>query len=517
MDTVRHKARARALAVLGTGSDVGKSMLVAGLCRLVYRAGISVAPFKAQNMSNNAAVTRQGGEIGRAQALQAEACGIESHVDMNPILLKPDSDESAQVVMQGRVRGRSDASALFDRTSEFRRIAYESYSRLANRVDAIILEGAGSAAEVNLRHCDVANWPMVDYADASVLLVADIDRGGVFAQVLGTLDLLTLEERRRIIGVVINKFRGRRELFVEGTTFLEKRSGIPVLGVVPFLSGLRLDQEDSLDHGRQTVFSDSMVNVAVVLLPRMSNFTDFNALAAEPGVALCYADSPEHFAKADVVIIPGSKNTIADMRYIYEQGIAARITTHASHGGELVGLCGGYQMLGRSVEDPFGAEAGGLVQGLGLLNVSTQLGRTKITQLVEAIPLHFDFESTTRVKGYRIHMGVTVRTDERPCFQLCAGSSADETSDVSETVDGAMNASGLIWGSYIHGMFDEPEFRAAWLNRIRARKGVPLVSVEVSRNSSSMLRKQMDRWADHLAQHLDIQPLWRALNHGAGQ
>lgn len=517
MDKVMHKARAKALAVLGTGSDVGKSMLVAGLCRLVYRAGISVAPFKAQNMSNNAAVTVEGGEIGRAQALQAEACGMDSHVDMNPILLKPDSDESAQVIMQGRVRGRSDAFSIFDRTSEFRRIAQESYSRLATRVDAIIIEGAGSAAEVNLRHCDVANWPMAVYADASVLLVADIDRGGVFAQVLGTLDLLTLEERRRIIGVVINKFRGRRELFVEGTTFLEKRSGIPVLGVVPFLSGLRLDQEDSLDHGRQTVFSDATVNVAVVLLPRMSNFTDLNALAAESDVVLCYADRPEQFMKADVVIIPGSKNTIADMRYIHEHGIAALIRMHANRGGELVGLCGGYQMLGRSVEDPFGAEAGGSIQGLGLLNVSTQLGRTKFTKLAEAIPLHFGFQSPTSVKGYQIHMGVTVRTDERPCFQLCSNRSAVLTSDIVEMVDGAINASGLIWGTYIHGVFDEPDFRAAWLNRIRTRKGLPQVSAEVSRDSSAMLRRQMDRWADHLVQHMDMQPIWRALSHGGGQ
>lgn len=516
MDKVIHKTRAKALAVLGTGSDVGKSLLVAGVCRLAYRAGISVAPFKAQNMSNNAAVTKQGGEIGRAQALQAEACGMESHVDMNPILLKPDSDESAQVVVQGRVRGRSDAFAIFDRTSEFRRIAQESYSRLANRADAIILEGAGSAAEVNLRHCDVANWPMVGYADASVLLVADIDRGGVFAQVLGTLDLLTSEERCRIIGVAINKFRGRPELFVEGKEFLERRSGIPVLGIVPFLPGLRLDQEDSLDHGRPTVFSDSTVNIAVVLLPRMSNFTDFNALAAEPDVALRYADRPEQFAKADVVIIPGSKNTIGDMRYIREHGVAALITMHANNGGELVGLCGGYQMLGRSVEDQFGAEAGGSVRGLGLLNVSTQLGRTKITKLVEAVPLHFDFQSPTRVKGYQIHMGVTARADERPCFQLCADQSAAGISDMSELADGAINASGLIWGTYIHGVFDEPDFRAAWLNRIRARKGLPLVSAEVARNNSAMLRRQVDRWADHLGQHLDMQPLWRALNHGAG-
>lgn len=510
-----HKTRARALAVLGTGSDVGKSVLVAGLCRLVYRAGISVAPFKAQNMSNNAAVTRQGGEIGRAQALQAEACGMESHVDMNPILLKPDSDESAQVVMQGRVRGRSDALALFDRTGEFRRIAQESYARLAERVDAIILEGAGSAAEVNLRRCDVANWPMVVFADASVLLVADIDRGGVFAQVLGTLDLLTAEERSRIIGIVINKFRGRQELFAEGREFLEKRSGIPVLGVVPFLSGLRLDQEDSLDYGRETVFSDSTINIAVVLLPRMSNFTDFNALAVEPDVVLRYADRPEHFAKADVLIIPGTKNTIADMRYIHEQGITALITTHANNGGELVGLCGGYQMLGVSVDDPLAVEAGGFIQGLGLLNVSTRLDRTKTTTLVEAVPLHVECKSPTPVKGYQIHMGVTVRTDERPCFQICTDQSAVASAGMAEVMDGAMNASGLIWGTYIHGVFDEPDFRSAWLNRIRARKGLSLVNAEVSRNSSSLLRKQVDRWADHLAQYVDMQPLWRALNHGA--
>ncbi len=507
-------SRAKAVAVLGTASDVGKTLLVAAFCRLLHRGGIRVAPFKAQNMSNNAFVTPEGGEIGRAQALQAQACHLDPHVDMNPILLKPESDACSQVVVHGRVWGKSGTDSYFTRTGEFLRLAQESYARLAQQYQAVVIEGAGSAAEVNLRYCDFVNWPMVSYADAPVVLVADIDRGGVFAQVLGTLDLLSPEDRRRVIGIVVNKFRGQPALFADGRAFLEARAGIPILGVLPYLRDLRLDQEDSLDvGGRQTPFAPDAVNIAVVLLPRMSNFTDFNALAAEPGVALRYAAGPEDLSGADAVILPGSKNTIGDLRYLFEAGMAKAIRAHLEKGCEVVGLCGGYQMLGSAIEDPLGVESGGSSPGLHLLDVTTVLGAAKITTLVEATALHLDIRTPARVKGYRMHMGVTTRGGARPCFHIRNDHTAP--SDAHNAVDGGVNDNGLVWGTYIHGVFDEPEFRAAWLNRLRIRKGLRPMDTAVSKKTSDTLRHELDRWADHVEQYLDLRPVWSALNQGA--
>lgn len=306
-----HSARTTAIAVLGTGSDVGKSLVAAGLCRLLHRAGIRVAPFKAQNMSLNSFVTPEGGEIGRAQALQAEACGLAPHVDMNPILLKPESDAKAQVVVQGRVYSTMHAQAYFTRSrnSGLFQAVQSSYERLAAQYDVIVIEGAGSAAEVNLRDRDLVNWATVELADAQVVLVGDIDRGGVFAQLIGTLDLIAPEERARVCGLVINKFRGDRALFADGVRFLRERTGIPVLGVLPFLRDLTLDQEDSLDVEvrQQVAFAEDRINIAVLLLPHMSNFTDFNMLSQEADVALRYVATPAEAAGADVW---GGRNSI---------------------------------------------------------------------------------------------------------------------------------------------------------------------------------------------------------------
>src|SRR3990172_5236225 len=294
--------------VMGTGSDVGKSAAAPGLCRIFHRAGIDVAPFKAQNMSLNSFVTSDGGEMGRAQVLQAKACGLPPHADMNPILLKPEADNCSQVIVQGKVWGKYDGRNYFARRDELFRFVQESYGRLAQHHDLIVIEGAGSAAEVNLRDKDIVNWPVAKMADARVLLVADIDRGGVFAQVIGTLDLLSSDERRRVIGIVVNKFRGDRSLFTDGVRFLEERARLPVLGVVPFLRELELDQEDSveIERWRHAHFTRDKVNLAVVLLPHMSNFTDFNRLAAEADVILRYAKTPAELGGADAGIIPGS-------------------------------------------------------------------------------------------------------------------------------------------------------------------------------------------------------------------
>lgn len=507
---------ARAFAVLGTGSDVGKSVITAGICRLLHRAGVRVAPFKAQNMSLNSFVTPDGREIGRAQALQATACGIPPHVDMNPILLKPESDSRSQVVVLGQVFARQEASTYFNHRQRLWAIVKESYERLASQYDVLVIEGAGSAAEVNLRQRDLVNWPVVIMADARVLLVADIDRGGVFAQVLGTLDLLQPAERERVCGIIINKFRGDTKLFDDGVQILESRSGIPVLGVVPLLRDLVLDQEDSLApvKRRQTRFASDRINIAVILLPHMSNFTDFNALEGEDDVALQYVRCPASLLDADIIILPGSKSTAADLTYVREKGFTPLLDTHLQKGREVIGICGGYQMLGRSIVDPDGIEQRGTKSGLGFLNIETTLTNIKYTVQVEACPTAEFMRERSPVRGYEIHMGVTRRVDELPSFRISRRAAPDSTvpsrtAGSEECFDGAIRKDGLVWGTYIHGVFDEPGFRRAWLNRARERKGLPPLGLHASQAVTSRLQGELDRWADHLSRHADLSRLLR--------
>ena len=517
----------KAIAILGTGSDVGKSLVTAGLCRLLYRAGVRVAPFKAQNMSLNSFVTAEGGEMGRAQVLQAKACGLAPHVDMNPILLKPEADAKSQVIVQGKVWRSQEARDYFDRKSQLFEFVKASYQRLSSQYDVMVIEGAGSAAEMNLRDRDIVNWPVVEMADASVILVADIDRGGVFAQVIGTMDLLAPEERRRVVGVVINKFRGDLTLFEDGVKILEDRTGVPVLGVVPYVRNLELDQEDSveIERFRLTPFGSKMVNVAVVLLPHMSNFTDFNQLAAEPDVALRYVSHPKDLQGADVVILPGSKTTIADLDYLKEHGFELALLGHGKRGGELVGICGGFQMLGQEVVDPHGVETGGVTKGLGLLPIKTELAQDKSMLQVTARPLWGEEERGCLVEGYEIHMGKTTSVQGvLPCFGILGqgGVSPSPQPVLPSTghlpgamgfqrVEGAMGFDGLVWGTYLHGVFDQPGFRRLWLNRVRLRKPLPPLAVEVSQAVSSRLELSMDRWADHLETHLDVNRIFSAL------
>ena len=507
---------ARAWAVLGTGSDVGKSLITAGICRLLHRTGVRVAPFKAQNMSLNSFVTPDGREMGRAQALQAEACGLPPHVDMNPILLKPESDNRSQVVVLGKVFAKQEASAYFDERPRLWSVVKESYARLSRQYDVMVIEGAGSAAEVNLRTRDLVNWPVVELADAQVLLVADIDRGGVFAQVIGTLDLLEPVERARVCGVIINKFRGDAKLFADGVDFLESRSGIPVLGVVPFLRDLMLDQEDSLDllRHQQTSFASDRINIAVILLPHMSNFTDFNVLAAEEDVVLKYVSAPSALVDADIVIIPGSKNTLADLSYVRENGFVPLLDNHLRGRREVIGICGGYQMLGRQIADPHCVEQGGTGIGLGYLNVETELKQMKYTTQVEACPTDFFLTGHGLVRGYQIHMGVTLRLDERPCFRVRGHSDLSEDVHSSNApnqgeFDGAIRKDGRVWGTYIHGVFDEPDFRRIWLNQVRKRKGLQPLDIHVSKSATARCQGELDRWADHLSAHIDLTCLIR--------
>jgi adenosylcobyric acid synthase len=493
----------KALAILGTGSDVGKSLIVAGLCRLLSRKGVRVAPFKAQNMALNSFVTLDGGEIGRAQALQAQACGIEPTVDINPILLKPESDSRSQVVVKGKVYEALDALAYFERKETLFNIVRDCYVRLATEYECVVIEGAGSAAEINLRDRDIVNWPVVELADASVLLVADIDRGGVFAQIIGTLDLLSPHERRRVRGVIVNKFRGDLRLFEDGVRILEARTGLPVLGVVPYLRDLRLDQEDSLDlaHSRSVQFKPDLTNVAVVLLPRMSNFTDFNVLAAEKDVALRFADSPDDLRGADVVILPGSKSTLEDLEYLVTSGFPGAVESHVQRGGELIGICGGYQMLGQEIADPKGLERGGTSLGLGFLDVATELDAPKICRQVRATSLLRNMEQYAPVRGYEIHMGRTSRGTAKPCFRI----EASETWEGDATGDeGAASENGRVWGTSIHGLFDQAGFRRSWLNRVRGRKGLPSISLCESELVTTQLGAQLDRWADHLEKYLSM-------------
>ena len=516
MGKTSHRTRAGSLAVLGTGSDVGKSLVAAGLCRILHRAGKRVAPFKAQNMSLNSFVTPDGGEMGRAQVLQAQACGLIPHVDMNPILLKPEADQRSQVIVHGKVWRTQDARTYFEGTSPLWTFVRASYERLANAYEVIVIEGAGSAAEVNLRDRDLANWSMVKLADARVVLVADIDRGGVFAQVIGTLDLLSSEERGRVFGVIINKFRGDIRMFDDGTRVLEARTGIPVLGIVPMLRDLVIDQEDSVEVARtnQAPFDSHHVNVAVILLPRMSNFTDFKQLAAEDDVCLRYAAVPRDLIGADVIIIPGSKNTIDDLRAIQRAGFADALWRHAASGHELIGICGGFQMLGREIADPDGVESKGVVDGLRFLDVATRMLPTKVTQLVEAEALHINAATMGSIQGYYIHVGDTKRGMDQPCFRVRPGENTPDSVSPSETdlVDGAVNHDGLIWGTYIHGVFDQPGFRRAWLNRIRGRKGWEAVRLEISEHVTQRLGGELDRWADHLERHLNLKPIFNRLD-----
>lgn len=498
----------KALAILGTGSDVGKTLIVAGICRLLSRRGVWVAPFKAQNMALNSFVTIDGGEIGRAQALQAQACGIEPTVEMNPILLKPESDSRSQVVVKGKVYEALDALAYFERKETLFDIVQACYARLAAEYECVVIEGAGSAAEINLRDRDIVNWPVVELADASVVLVADIDRGGVFAQIIGTLDLLAPHERQRVRGVIVNKFRGDRRLFEDGVRLLETRTGLPVLGVVPYLRDLRLDQEDSLDLARfrSVQFKPDLTNIAVVLLPRMSNFTDFNALAAEKDVALRFASSPEDLGGADVVILPGSKNTLEDLDYLVTSTFSGSLTSHVHRGGELVGICGGYQMLGQKIADPKGLERGGTSVGLGYLDVTTELDAPKICRQVCATSLLQGVVPHAPVHGYEIHMGRTSRGTVNPCFHV-------ETSEIWEANprgnEGAVSESGLVWGTSIHGLFDQAEFRRGWLNRVRGRKGLSPISAHESELVATHLRDELDRWADHLEQYVNMDAIYR--------
>ncbi|HSH29020.1 MAG TPA: cobyric acid synthase [Thiohalobacter sp.] len=435
---------ARSLMIQGTTSDAGKSLLVTALCRWLARQGVRVAPFKPQNMALNSAVTADGGEIGRAQAAQAEACGLAPHTDMNPVLLKPNTDVGAQVIVHGRAVATLDAGEYQAYKSIARDAVLASHRRLAERFEAIVVEGAGSPAEINLRHNDIANMGFAEAVDCPVILVADIDRGGVFAHLVGTLALLSRSERARVQGFVINRFRGDPALLQPGLDWLEEHTGKPVLGVLPYLQDLYLEAEDALPRGThpEAARQDDAVNVWVPALPRISNHTDLDALRLHPQVNLRFLRSAPASGGADLIVLPGSKSVRADLAWLRAQGWEAAIRRHLRYGGRLIGICGGFQMLGREIRDPHGLEGeAGSSNGLGLLELETTLEPEKQLHRTQG-RLAIDHAA---VNGYEIHAGVSRGPAlERPAVHLAKGP------------DGALSEDDAILGTYLHGLFDTP-------------------------------------------------------------
>ena len=468
-----------ALMMLGTGSDVGKSLLVAGLCRAFIRRGLKVAPFKPQNMSNNAAVTVDGGEIGRAQALQAKACGLEPHTDMNPVLLKPQSEIGAQVVVQGKVRGSAKGAEYQAIKGTLMPDVLDSYNRISAGVDLMVVEGAGSASELNLRAGDIANWGFARAAGVPTVLVGDIDRGGVIANIIGTHRLVSREDRSILRGFLINKFRGDTSLFDSGSSLIKRETGLRDLGIVPFFHAAKdLPAEDvlALDQSMESI-EDSKLKIAVL---RISNFDDFDPLAAEPDVELVFVQGGETIpVDADLVIIPGSKATLADLAFLREQGWDIDLAAHRRRGKPILGICGGYQMLGQHIADPDGIEGPpSEAKGLGLLDVSTVMTGDKT--LVEIEGSHL--ATGAPVKGYEMHIGVT-KGDVQPML------------DLGGHGDGAVQ--GLVQGCYLHGLFSSDSFRQAYLAQLNP-------AVQSALAYDALVEKTLDDLAAHLEANLDL-------------
>jgi adenosylcobyric acid synthase len=476
--------RAQALMVQGTTSDAGKSTLVAGLCRLMRRRGVRVAPFKPQNMSLNSAVGADGGELGRAQALQAQAAGIEPTSDMNPVLLKPNSDHGAQVIVHGRPVGELDAAAYHDYKRIAREAVLASYERLAAAYELILIEGAGSPAEINLRTGDIANMGFAEAVDCPVVLIADIDRGGVFAHLVGTLALLSESERARVTGFVINRFRGDLALLKPGLDWLEAHTGKPVFGVLPYLQDLHLDAEDGISRLPERAAAPSRLAVRVPVLPRIANHTDFDPLRTHPQIDFRYVQDAAELGGADLIILPGSKSVRADLQWLRERGWPRYLEHHLRYGGKLIGICGGLQMLGERIADPEGIEGPpGEGPGLGWLALHTVLHREKQLRNVSG---RLALEGA-RVRGYEIHMGQSHGAAlDHPALLLDDG-----------LADGALSADGQIIGTYLHGLFEEPSACAALLRWAGLDAPLPI-------DHAQRREEMLEHLADAVESSLDV-------------
>jgi len=485
----------KAMMVVGTTSHAGKSLIVSAICRILSRQGWRVAPFKGQNMALNSYVTAVGGEIGHAQAVQAWAAGVAPLVEMNPILLKPQGDSTSQVILKGKVVGKVSAEDYYEQFFELGWQAIEeSLNRLAEDYDLLICEGAGSPAEVNLKHRDLTNMRVAKRLDAPTMLVVDIDRGGAFAHVVGTLELLDLHERALVKGVVINKFRGQRSLLQPGIDWLEARTGIPVVGVIPMLDQA-FPAEDSLSLLDRTPGATKDLTIGVVRLPRISNFTDFDPLEAEPTVSLKYISPKQSLGHPDAVIIPGSKTTIADLIILHKSGMAEEIQNYVAAGGTVLGICGGYQMLGMILADPEGIEGQeGRFKGLGLLPLRTVIAGQKIARQRQ-VTSNFPQEGLP-VSGYEIHQGRTRLMEEN----------TEGTQALFDDPNlGLVDDSQSIWGTYLHGIFDNGPWRRAWLNRLRQQRGLKSLPTGVP-NYREQRELLLDTLADAIEPHLDLNP-----------
>jgi adenosylcobyric acid synthase len=485
------------IMVQGTGSYVGKSVVTAALCRYFYRQGYRVAPFKAQNMSNNSYVTASGGEIGRAQAFQAAACGIEATVEMNPVLLKPSSDMGSQVVVLGKPVGHMRAREYHQYQAQLVGIVRESFEKLAAQYDVVAIEGAGSPAEINLRKFDIVNMAVAKMAKAPVLLVGDIHVGGVFAWLVGTLELLQPEERALVKAFIINKFRGDRSLLSDGIDFLEKRTGKKALGILPFVPDLRVDEEDGVKiaNGRGAPSASlNKLSVSVIHFPRISNSTDFESFTDEPDVTLQYLTGvPDQDQPIpDAVILPGTKNTVDDLVFLRSSGLEAYLRALRTQSVSIVGICGGYQVLGKWILDLDKVEAStSITEGLGFLDVETKFESSKKTVRVRGVSL----QSRKEIAGYEIHMGQTERAEHlRPLFRV-----KEEQGRSVDRYDGCVSDDGLVWGTYIHGLFDAPGFRREFLNKLRVRRGWEPVAPQ----SGACKEAALDSLADLVSLHLD--------------
>jgi adenosylcobyric acid synthase len=507
---------ARTLMVQGTGSSVGKSILVAALLRIFRGYGLSVAPFKAQNMALNSFVTPDGGEISRAQAVQAEAAGIAPSVDMNPVLLKPEAERRAQVVVMGKPVGRLSAAQYQAYKPHLRKVVADCLERLVQRYDLVIIEGAGSPSEINLKQGDIVNMYVAKLANAPVVLVGDIDRGGVFAHLVGTMALLEPDEQARVAALLINKFRGDRALLEPGLEFISRRLERPVLGVVPYIENLRIAEEDSValeERRYPPEASAPELEIAVVKLPRLSNYDDLLALERIPSVSVRFLETPRAFLDSDLAIIPGSKSTIADLEWMRRAGIAQALAARAAQALPILGICGGCQMLGQAIEDPAGVESERrYAEGLGLLPLRTRFAPYKRTAQVTARVsakcfLTQGMQAQEIIRGYEIHMGMVERTDAAPApFEVLTRNGRPDAD-----LDGALNAAGVVVGTMLHGIFDNDAVRAATLGFLRARKGLP---EPIAPPSGSALSKQLeyDRLAAVVRQHID----WALLHRLVG-
>lgn len=499
------------IMIQGTASNVGKSILVAGLCRIFKQDGYKVAPFKSQNMALNSFITKEGLEMGRAQVFQAEACGIEPTVDMNPILLKPSGNYKSQVIVRGKVVKNLESNEYHKYKPELAKYLKNIFEELNNKYDVVVMEGAGSPAEINLKENDIANMGMAEIANAPVIIVGDIDRGGVFASIVGTMFLLTEQERSRVKGVIINKFSGKKELLDSGIKMLEEIIKVPVLGVIPY-SDLKIEDEDSVTNRFKNKGTKNDINIEIIRTPHMSNFTDFNIFETQSDVSIRYVNYGEALSNPDIVILPGSKSTIEDLKYIRESGLENQIKELNKRGKLVFGICGGYQMLGKKIKDPYQIEGDiDEYDGIGLLDIETIFEKEKTTTQVEAticnnLNGYMRNLSSKIVRGYEIHMGIThISNSMNNMNQIYKR--LDE--DVNY-LEGSINKDGNVVGTYIHGIFDEIDFTRSLLNNIREDKGLEKIDTNIT-SFHDFKQNEYDKLANLLRENLDLDKIYEIL------